>query len=103
MEFGPVSSQLFDVIVDGLGEIHVGNAGLLFENQVVPDAAKLLKVRGDGLGTCFLTPPAFLLLMAMTWWRAGGFPERTAKNPRISTRVYWTFIGDAGEGWKLSH
>jgi hypothetical protein len=43
-----ITSKPLHVIVDGFGEIVVRHASLLFEDQVMPEASKLLKICSDG-------------------------------------------------------
>ncbi len=49
-----ITRQLLHVIVDGFGEIVVRYAGLLVEDQVMPEAPKLLEIGGNGLSVPFL-------------------------------------------------
>jgi hypothetical protein len=78
-----VTSQLLHVIVNGFRKVIMRDAGLLVEDQVMPDALKLLKIRGDGLRVGFLTPLAFLFpLIRFRGGSVFGFGHATSKRPR---------------------
>jgi hypothetical protein len=48
VQSGAVAGQLLNVVVDRTGQVLVWDAHLCIEDQVMPEASKLLKVRGDG-------------------------------------------------------
>jgi hypothetical protein len=94
-----VTSQLLHVIVNGFRKVIMRDAGLLVEDQVMPDASKLLKVRGDGLHVGFRTPLAFLFpLIRFRGGSVFGFGHATSKRPRHRDANYQS-VG-AGNGVK---
>jgi hypothetical protein len=52
-----ITCKLLHEIVDGLGEIVVRHTGLLVEDQVMPEASKLLNICSDGNSVGFLAVP----------------------------------------------
>jgi hypothetical protein len=63
VERATITGQLLDVIVDRIDQIARRDMRLGVEDQIMPQLAKLLKVRGDGCGPRFLAPPPPLFLL----------------------------------------
>ena len=53
----PIAGQLFNVVVDRVGQILVRNAGPLAEDQAVPRRRRSSSIGGNGSGAHLIAPP----------------------------------------------